>query len=320
MNRLTVLLSLTPFFVGCADALLEPTFQPLAPPDARPFVEGAALSALDAEGHFSLPPGRSDGTRPIVGEEQAAVIAAGVLRTFFSNRDARGLGQAAERQHGGPIEWARAKPGPRLPYFAESHLEPLPDSFREPAARHFGPQYMVPIFVDETPVAVVVVAAHATNLFFDESGLLQQSNSSEGGGEFRISGIPWSLEGLTMPLSPEDAVRFAFGETGQPTVQVPVLGVPGNNISPAGARWEIELAAPVSFERVVDGASVTASRVFVGTWCSAADVILGGPPGCILRMRLFVAADQQPTQQDIGEGLVPLRPGFAVDVHEVRVR
>ena len=186
--------------------------------------------------------------------------------------------------------------------------------------RHFGPQYLVPIFVDETPVAVIAVAAHATNLYFDDSGFVQQTDPTDGGGEFHVSGIPLTLEGLTTPLSPEDAVRFAFAETGERTVELPELGVPGNRVARTGARWQLELAAPVAFERVVDGATVTTSRVFVGTWCSVADALLGGPPVCTQRMRLFVAADQQPTHEDIGDALIPLRADFAVDVHEVRVR
>ncbi len=66
---------------------------------------------------------------------------------------------------------------------------------------------------------------------------------------------------------------------------------------------------------------VRSEEIYVGVFRSMADARLDTswtPPPIGLRM--FVAAAQQPTVENVGGAEVRLRPGFAVDLHEVIVR
>lgn len=310
---------------GCSD-VLGPVILPSPPPDVRPYVSGSALASLDEDGHFRLPEATVDGPYAIIAQEQAAAIALGVVRTWYANPDATtlpGMGsliESAEEEHGGNIDWERVQLGGRPAYFAESHLEPLPDSSGNPAIRAYGPHYLVPLFVDATPVVVVGVAAYATNIYITQDGFVRRIDNLDGGNEFRVSGIPLALGGTTLPPSPETAVEFAWTETGTRVDEVPVLGVPGNRVSRTGARWRLELAHDVDFERLIDGQVVASSEVYVGVWCSIYDARLGLNEPCEEHLRLFVAAAAQPLTEEIEGVSLPLRDGYAVDLNEVRVR
>ncbi|MFW6080158.1 MAG: hypothetical protein ACODAE_11085 [Gemmatimonadota bacterium] len=187
--------------------------------------------------------------------------------------------------------------------------------------RHYGPHFLVPLYVDATPVVVVGVAAYATNIVLDERGFVRRTDETDGGGEFRVAGIPLVLDGITMPPAPETAVRFAFTETGTKVDDVPVLGVPGNRVARTYARWRLRLAEPVAFERLVDGGMVVTRDVYVGLVASIADARVddaaaSSAPG----LRMYVAAETQPAVEEVGPVEVPVRPGYAVDLHEVVVR
>ena len=307
---------------GCSDGPLGPEALPAPPPSVRSFVVGDALANLDARGHFRLPAPSVAGPHPLIGEEQATEIAMGVIRTWYANPDvitlsgAESLVTTAERGHEGPIDWAEVRPGPRRPYFAESHLEPLSEELGLPAVRHFGPRFLVPLYVGSVPVVVVSVSGYATNTTLDDHGFVRRSGNPTGG-EFRVSGIPRSLGGITLPPAPEVAVRFAVNETGSRVSAVPVLGTPGNYVSSTGSRWRLLLEHEVDFVRLADGQPVVSREIFVGVWPSIADARLGYE-STAAALRLFVAAPDQPQAQDLGWAEVPLRPGYAVDLHEVR--
>lgn len=310
---------------GCGDGPTEPELGPAAPPDVRAYVTGAARENLDANGHFRLPSATVESPYAVISAEQAEAVALGVIRTWYANPDAQTLPggasvvEAAERAHGAPIDWTAVEAGDRAPYFAESHLEPLPDSLGNPSIRHHGPHFLVPLYVGARPVVVVGVAAYATNIFLDERGFVRRADNLDGGGEFRVTGVPLSLDGITVPPAPEVAVEFASTETGVKVSDVPVLGVPGNRVVRTLARWRLRLAEPVEFERLIDGAPVVTEDVYVGVFSSFADHRAGTEPAGPA-LRLLVAAETQPVVQEVGSVPVPLRPGYAVDLHEVRVR
>lgn len=324
--RCLVVVGLLLTLVGCGDGPTEPKLAPAAPPDVRAYVIGAARENLDSNGHFRLPPPTVQSPYSIISAEKAETIALGVIRTWYANPDAQtirgstSLVEAAERSHGAPIEWGAVEAGDWAPYFAESHLEPLPGSLGNPAIRHYGPHFLVPLYVGTTPVVVVGVAAYATNIFLDERGFVRRTDDWDGGGEFRVTGVPLSLDGVTVPPAPEVAVEFAFKETGVKVRDVPVLGVPGNHVVRTYARWRLRLAEPVEVERIVDGATVVTEDVYVGVFRSFADTRAGGSEPAGPALRLFVAAETQPVVQEVGSVSVPLRSGYAVDLHEVRVR
>jgi hypothetical protein len=291
----------------------------------RPYVSGAALANLDGNGHFRLGRPVVAGPHPSISPDQAEAIAKGFIRTWYANPNVTVLPGSTdprtsiEEVHGAQIDWLDLEPGVREPYFAESHVGPLEADMGNPTIRHFGPHYLVPFYEGGRPVLVVSVAAYATNIVVDELGFVHRTDNRDGGGEFRVSGVPLSLDGLTQPPAPEDAVEFVFEQTGSRIVDVPVLGVPGNRVVQIGARWRIRLERVMEFERIADGQVLQASEVYVSTWPSFTDVREFGiipSPG----LRLFVAAPVQPAAEDIPGGSIPIRPGYAVDLYEVRAR
>jgi hypothetical protein len=133
--------------------------------------------------------------------------------------------------------------------------------------------------------------------------------------------VPLTLRGTTAPPSPEIAVEFAFLSTGAKIVDVPVLGVPGNHVTPVAARWQLRLERPVEFERLVNGETVITDEIFVGVFASIADARTGGSLSPVPRLRLFVAAAVQPDNERIDTNQTArIREGYAVDLHEVTVR
>lgn len=310
---------------GCGEGPTEPELAPDHLPDVRAYVTGAARENLDANGHFRLPPATVESPHTMISTEQAETIALGAIRTWYANPDAQtlpgtgSLVEVAERSHGAPIDWSAVEAGDRRPYFAESHLEPLPDSLGNPAIRHFGPHFLVPLYVEATPVVVVGVAAYATNVFLDERGFVRWTDNLDGGGEFRVTGVPLILDGVTVPPAPEVAVEFAFTEAGVKVSDMPVLGVPGNRVVRTLARWRLRLAVPVEFKRLIDGATVVTEDVYVGVFQSFADG-QAGSEAASPALRMFVAAETQPAVEDVDSVPVPIRPTYAVDLHEVRVR
>lgn len=312
---------------GCDSDPLRPEAVPPPPPDVRAYVSGSALDNLDENGHFRLTPADVEGPHAMITAEQAQEIALGVIRTWYANPNvltfpgSESLVESAERGHGASIDWQAVRPSPRSPYFAESQLEPLPLTLSNPAIRHFGPLYAVPLYVGATPVVVVGVAAYATNIMVDEKGFIRRADNLDGGGEIDVLGIPLSLKRVTVPPSPEHAVEFAALSTGEKVVEVPVLGVPGNRVTRLAARWRVRLEEAVEFERRVDGEIVVTDEIYVGIFRSIADARLGGtssisPP----RLRMYVAAATQPTAEEIRSTAIPIRAGYAVDLHEVTAK
>jgi hypothetical protein len=310
---------------GCSDITAPAdAVGPAPPPNVRAYVAGAALNNLNEDGHFRLSAPVIPGPYAAITAAEAEAIANAVIRTWYANPGVvtipggSSLAESAEKQHGGRIDWSAVKPTPRDPYFAESHLDPVPHDLGNPTVRWFGPWYLVPMYEGSTPVATVTVAAYATNLEIDSRGFVHRA-APDGGSEFRVLGIPLAGGGLSMPFTPEAAVEFAFNVTGIKTIEVPVLGVLGNRIASAYARWQIVLERPVTLERLLDHERVVTDTVYVGMFPSSLDGRRGlatdwDPP----RARLFVAAESQPATEDILGTQVQLRPGYVVDLHEVR--
>lgn len=311
---------------GCDSSITAPEHDPGSPPDVRPYVTGLALENLSSRGHFRMPPATVEAPYQSISGGQAEQLALGIIRTWYANPNVQtipgtgSLKEAAEHGHGGPIEWGRVRLGARSPHFAESHLEPLPEEMGPATIRHFGPRFLVPLYVDATPVVSVSIAAYATNLYLDEQGFVRRTDNLSGGGEFRVAGIPLVLDGITLPPDPEVAVRFASEQTGVRVSEVPILGVPGNRVFSLASRWRLKLEHPVAFERAVDGEVVLEDEVYVGVLPSITDArqdegSISPTPG----LRLFVRAGNQPAFEPLESFNAPLRPGYAVDLHEVRV-
>jgi hypothetical protein len=176
--------------------------------------------------------------------------------------------------------------------------------------------------VDSEQVATVAVAAYATAVWVHSDGLVRLP--TDGGGVFHSGGVP--REQLSDgPISAEEAVSFAAGQTGAKIRSVPLLVQPGNRVVVLNSRWRLDLDRRVHFYRLVDGAPVESGTVYVSSHRSIIEDVPGG-----WKKRLFVAADSQPTHDSILYASVespsvereydaPIRAGFPVDFHEVEV-
>jgi len=290
----------------------------------RSFVAGPALASLDENGHFVLPGPTDPWPYPVIAASTATEIARGVINTWYANPDvhtipgAISLVEGAEEQHGGPIDWQHLVAAPRA-FYTESHLEPLDSSVGTPTIRHFGPQYLVVMLEDGEPTVTVAVSLHAVNIWLRPGGFVARTDPLDGGGEFNVSGIPLSLAIDGYPPTPELAVKFAYEQTGVQIGGVPSLGRPGNHIAASAARWRLELVEPAKFVRLIDGAVVESAIVYVGTAPISVDLRFDpgwkAPP---LGLRLFIAAEQQPASEVVGVHTATIRPGYAVDLHEVQ--
>lgn len=326
MRKSTIVVAWASLAAVACDTPLEPEPpKPARPPDVRAFVAGAALQNLDAAGHFQLPVPSEWGGRRVIAPEWAEEIALAVIRTWITNPNVltipgfESLKATVEGHHGGPIDWHRIRPGPSRPFFAEGHLQPLPETMPGYLVRTYGPHYLVTLYTNATPVVSVGVSAHATEVWIDERGFVRKPPVA--GGEFFVMGIPRG-SGAVVPPPPEAAVVFAANETGAKIVEVPALGVPGNRVIRNLARWRLALDRPVALRRLVDGVVVTTAVVYVGAYPSIIERVSEG-----VRLRLFVAAENQPKEESIDyrgandevvEESIPLRDSYAVNLHEVR--
>ena len=266
-------------------------------PDVRNAVVGAAAQALDAEGHFRLPPAQAPKGTSIVSAERAADLALAYLRTFVTNPDvitfpgSRPIREVIEEAHGAAIDWGSLRLDVRLAFFAESPYDPFPDSLPGYVRRSYGPHYLVPLYSAATQALSVGVAAFNTEAKIDARGFVELP--SPGGGEFFALGAP-SLSETAVPPSPEEAVLAVFEATGARTSEVPILIKPGERWAPQGARWRLVLDRPIVVTHATAGTEITTAEIYVGVWT-------GPDPAGGVRYGLqwYVPLDQQPDAEDI---------------------
>jgi len=301
-------------------------------PNVREYVVGAALENLDGQGHFQLPAPEWPGSAGLLLSDEAGQFALAYIRSYIADPGpvpplpgAISQKQVIENWHGKPVDWERVSLGPRLAFFAESHLEPVSGSLPNALKNYLGPHFLVPLFVDGTQVAVVSIAAHATGLWLTSDGQVRKPSGGLNGNEFGTGGVPYSWP-YGFPICPEEAVRFAAEKTGAMVTEVPVLVTPGNKITPVWARWIIQLDRDVLFERAIDGAQVQASTVQISSDPISLESV---SRHSFEALQFFIAAEEQPTEErrrlsgKIGEVmgqsefLAPIRPGIPVKLHLV---
>jgi len=301
-------------------------------PDVYAYVTGRALDALDEEGHFRLPVPAWPGSSPILSAEEATDLALAFIRIVGNsnevNQDLSGnlilvpTKQVLEAWHRKPIQWEEVEPGFPIPYFAESHLEPVPDTLPQYLRNYVGPQYLVPMFVRGTQVATVAVAANAAGLWIDEGGLIRSPPGILRGNEFGAQGVPFDwLYGD--PIPPEIAVKYVAEKTGAKVSEVPRLVTPGNRITAGFARWVIILDHEVSFQQATDGMPVSASMVHVSAHPISMESLA---PESFTAIQIFIASADQPSFQETPyevDGIwkvyrAPIRTGIPVLYNLVR--
>lgn len=279
--------------VGC-DSPAGPRLDSAQVPDIRPFATSELAGRLNGSGQFEHEWACDAGFEVAVSIAQAEALAELFARRFLGSEvpigDLPPAGQELSEAHGHAIQWDRAHVGVRATLCAESPLEPMPLEFDQSTLNHYGPYYLVPLYVDHDQVALVDVAALAT-IYVTDSG----SFEGKAGGEFKWAASPHGHP-FGNPLSPEAAVQIASEATGALVSGLPRLLGPGHRVVIHQARWEVRLNRPVEGFRSSDGTPIQTEVVYVGLYPSFTDFVAGEP----WAPRLFVAAPVQPTEQLIG--------------------
>jgi hypothetical protein len=304
--------------VGCGSPV-EPRARLLVP-DVREYVTGAALTNLDSNGHFVI-------NYPSPDPERLTATGAALLALAYIRRIAAGntiplpgaepTKDYVERGHGRPVSWAKAELGPRAPFLALSALSDLPDSLPAFVHNFYGPHYLVPIYTLGRQFSTVAVAASSR-------GEIDENGFAKGlvGNEFTPVGIPHDAK-LGHPASPEAIVQHAATALGARVTEVPYLLQPGYTVSVTQSTWVLILERSVQVRRILDGAVIEVSKLYVGQFSSFTDPRTGS----LFNLRFFVPAENQPTTERIRyptgsetrEIFWPIRDGAPVDLREVEV-
>lgn len=315
-----------PLFVllGCAEGLGPDLGRPEV--DLVPHVVGPAAQALTADGRFPRPTGTALGWGPVLTSRTVAEeLARAYLRTFVANPavvtipGTVSLRDALDQVHGHPVDWSQVEVEPGGAFFSNSVLDAPPADLPETLKRFLGPAYLVPFRLASDHVATVVVSALEAGLWVDSTGWLRRPLNS--GNEIQQTATRHSW-GHGIPLSPEEAVRFAATEAGTRVREVPTLMQPRPFIIKAAGTWRVILEQPRRFQRISDDRIINTDTVYVSTLPSPFDDIQGD------YMRLMVPADEQPREFTIPfrdqEGVrreyaARVNSDTPVHLHEVRV-
>lgn len=219
--------------LACAEAN-----SPLAPYSARveaSFVSGAAAAALGADGLLRIPT-PPPGPYSQIDANRAVVLAQAYLTTF---------GQLAnytwksDRQ--GVIDAGRLHTCARV-VLAQSAYEPLPATVSVFTRKQFGAFWLVPACdIGTTPVVIIAVSIHDTDVTINASGYLSQPPPS--GANFLSMGIPVGVE---LPTTPEAAVKLTAQTTGRRVDKIPQFVREGGYKAPWLGVWTMGLDAPLN--------------------------------------------------------------------------
>jgi hypothetical protein len=322
LHRHLVSLMIVALLVSC-ESPIEPTEVEVSLPDVTSYVVGEAAAALDAAGHFVLPPIAAVGRDAITPEiaEKLAVAYAVAVSQAGDPVQVPGFGvvptrQALEEEHGRPIRWDHLRAGIRPPVVVHEYLEALPDSIPSAVHNYFGPHYLVPLYDGGIQILTIAVAAY-TPARLDE----RSHPKGRVGNDFRPYALPYDVTPWH-PVPAEVVVKYAAELLGARIAVVPRFLAPGHSVSVVAAIWELELERPVTVRRVADGTMERTSTIYVNQFSSFTDY---RPPSEPFGLRMFVASSDQPRYERIGfvgkdggsEFSWPIRPDVPVNFDEV---
>lgn len=202
------------------------SLSPSAPPQVTQFVTGAALQALDAQGHFAMPSPGAD----TLGPAEATVLANMLLKDY---------GQMAigryRRETGLQFELEETAPCGRA-FLATSPYDLVQGgSVRE--QRRFGPHWLVTFCLKgNTPVISVSVSALARELVGKDP---RRSTVDFQQADFLEASIRPGVLGL--PVSPEVAVQKIAESSGRKISELPTLLQLPIPYIPQLAAWQVTL-------------------------------------------------------------------------------
>jgi hypothetical protein len=247
--RFVVLLTPVVLTLACADGR---PFAPAPPGLSTSDVVGEAAAALDASGHFVLPPPHTTSFAEI-----DARMATKLAVAYIADYGEFLLGRF-EHQHGGPIDLATVSPC-GTPLYASTPYETGLSEVSRATQRAIGPHWLVTLCSrDATPTLSVAVSALAKDLVVAP----QAPRLARTGSAFFPAGIPLKTGFLT--LTPERAAALAARASGRRVSAVPELIMRRPPFAPQLARWKVTLEAPVKLKGAESGNVAPTSTVFVG--------------------------------------------------------
>jgi hypothetical protein len=265
--------------IACSDQSGPNTGDPL---DATPYVTGAALASLQG-GRFPLPE-PTPGSPPQITRARAESIA-----IAFRNDYGPLISGWVSQERGTPVDVpSLVRCG--TPSYATSPYLPVDpalaaDERSAPEVRAFGPWWRFP-FCDAAglPTILVLVSGYDTDLWFSPDGHVL--NPPMGGEWFHWQTLPY--EPVTHGSTAEEAVAFAWLNTGRRTVAVPELvSRPYYVCGPWSAQWRLTLEAPAAFGRAGSRELEFAAVVYVG------------PEGRMSGLRLHLPRPTQPERDSL---------------------
>lgn len=269
--------------LACADVL-----GPAASRELRvdpSWVVGDAAAAVDpATGLFALvPPGPT-----VLSAVSADSIAVAFGRMLLSPSNLANSREILEADRMGPISaWNQMRACDRRLH----RITPFgaaPSALRPPFNRIFASRWGVILCgVGDTPEIAIDVSDLELDLSYVGQDLTPASVSSLNGAVVSF-GIRRTL-GAARALSPEEAVRAVFEQTGRPISRPPRAVLRWLPLFPSQIcpSWELELAAPVTGLNLATGDSVTVSSLLVER---SLPLCIGAP------IEFRVAAAVQPTE------------------------
>ena len=229
--------------VNAPHALLKPEY-----------VTGAAASALQPNGRFTLPSSVIDPVGQVSAEEAKAIA------TRYVREVAPFLIGSWIGAHGATINPNVLAPCDRALY-ASTPYALMAGGLSELSLRTFGPHWVVPLCASNGQAQIVVsFSALATEVALalnSPKGVLQTARA-----DIAAVGLPKAASPAM--YSPESAASYAFTKTGKRVSNVPELVMTPMPQVPSLVRWHVVLEEPVSLRGLESATARQRVSLFVG--------------------------------------------------------
>ena len=236
--------------LGCTPPQAPPTRETAI--DARPFIVGAAIQAIDGSGQF-VTEAPSGLPYPYITAGQAREQAVAAAKTFGP-----ALRPYLERNHGGPIDFSTLVPG-RTFYGASPYEQTLPADFHPGFRKAAGPYYLVILMEKGAPILNVAVSAYNTDVNVSDGRI--GGFAPRHGEDFRIVAVK---PGET-PMTPERAAQIASTFARTRVAEAPHYEAPGLRQGiPQTGTWRVHLERAVRVREASAGQELNVDEVSIG--------------------------------------------------------
>jgi hypothetical protein len=237
---------------------------------APEWVTGAAAAAVGPDGRFIFDP-VTPASMSVARAESLSIA----LASFIGDPNTEGNTRAQiEDSHGGRIDFRGLRLCGRR-FYIRPVVAPPPPNTRGYLLRYFAPQWIVPL-CDQGVPAVTSEIPDAPSAMSLADGHISFSDFT-GGNDFWMNGSPPGFE-EGLPLSPEQAVKYAVTVMGRRVAQVPD-GWIWHALNPNYAPWVRSVAICARWRLTLDGATRLRGDS-TGTIYDATEVYVHRAPVC----------------------------------------